>query len=71
VNLDKNLRPTATVTFTNVDVQDVALDPHGQELTQEQADAFLRRNAKYIEEAMVNAGFEAIDTLLFEDGFIK
>jgi hypothetical protein len=71
VNLDQNLRPIATVTFTDVDVRDVALDPHGQELTQEQADAFLRRVAKHIEDAMVRAGFEAIDTLLFEEGLIK
>jgi hypothetical protein len=61
----------ASTTFTFEDIVSVARDPHEQELTQEQAEAFLARNAKYIEEAMVMRGFEAIDTLLFEDGLIK
>ena len=41
------------------------------EMTDTEAEEWLGRNAKHIEEAMVRAGWEAIDDLSYQDSFTK
>lgn len=54
----------ATAIFTAVDVLDVVSQCHDCEtMTPIEAETFLDENKKYIEEAMVRAGFDAINTL--------
>ena len=46
---------------------DVMASYYGQHLTEEAAEDFLERNEKYIVEAMIAAGFEAIDACLIQE----
>ena len=51
-----------TATFCEQDI----LDAREDIITKEEATRFLEQNGKYIEEAMVRAGFEAIADLWLE-----
>lgn len=59
----------ARVVFQVSDVISYA-EEQGVSLTGQQAYDWLERNRKYVEDAMLNAGWDAIDTLLSEDGLI-
>ncbi len=54
----------ATVTWNVEDVQGIAV------MTRKRAEDWLENNAKYIQEAMVIRGWEAIETLLSQDGHL-
>lgn len=55
----------ARTVFGVDDIKDFA------DLTEEEAETWLGSNAKHIEEAMVTAGWNAIDTLLSQDGIMS
>lgn len=61
------MKTKATTTFTIEDVREMA-KPNTSDFALE---VWLDNNRKYIEEAMVVAGWRAIDTLLTQDGMAE
>ncbi len=54
--------------WSPADIQDAwEAQGAGREITRQEAEAWLERNAKYLQDRLVERGFEAIDTLFYHD----